>query len=76
MLFENEKNHNLSTAGAIPTFDQFAVPPPSSIANLPGLDTVFEPRSAAAQQYSQPAQVNYAITAGETIFTKLFIENQ
>lgn len=52
----------------VPTFNQFAsVPPPSSIANLPGvntpgLDSVFEPRTAQQQlqqqqQYSQEPQV-------------------
>lgn len=47
-------------AGAMPTFNQFAnVPPPSSIANLPGLglDSVFEPRLAASQQFAQEPQV-------------------
>lgn len=40
-------------------FNQFAnVPPPSSIANLPGLETVFEPRSNAPQQFHQGPSVN------------------
>lgn len=40
-------------------FNQFAnVPPPSSIANLPGLETVFEPRSTASQQFHQDPSVN------------------
>lgn len=46
-------------AGAVPMFNQFAnVPPPSSIANLPGLETVFEPRSTAPQQFHQDPSVN------------------
>lgn len=55
--FLSKTDELVSPAPAIPTFNpaQFAnVPPPSSISNLPGFESVFEPRSAASQD--QPAQ--------------------
>lgn len=40
--------------GAVPTFNQFAnIPPPSSINNLPGLESVFEPRQNQLQLQQQ-----------------------
>lgn len=41
------------TDSAIPTFNQFGnVSPPSSIANLPGIETVFEPRATVFEPRS------------------------
>lgn len=50
-------------AASVPTFNpqQFSnVPPPSSISNLPGFQTIFEPRSNDAQTLTseQPSQPN------------------
>lgn len=55
-------------AGAIPTFNQFTnVPPPSSIANLPGFESVFEPRVSQQQQQTPLQQTqNVAYNASNT----------